>query len=256
MNTQKLPTKPVGNTTATLTDGKVTYSFLLDPETIQWSYTADYAANSVLLTSAQDITWKSSTQALSIPKVLFISQGMTEDVSSAIKQLTDWCLQGATLKFSYGATVVNRCHITRFNPIEKQWRSGKVTQAESVLDFMISREPVKVEIKPEVTPNQPKFPTAKPSDVRPEMKTSEVTSTPQKNIKYTDRELLKIKTTVMADLKNPAKRKTLGVTINNPTVFVTQGTRDAVVTIKDSKGTDLYTGFYFVYKSRVSGKSN
>lgn len=193
MATDNLPDKPLGATGATLNDGKVTYNFLLDPETLQWSHQANYAANSVLDTNKPDVRWNSSTSTLSIPRVLFVSQGMTKDITDVIQQLTSWCALGATLRFMFASTTLERCHITRFNPVEKQWRSGKVTQAEASLELLISRVPV-VAISSLATPGK-------------------------LTVTYTPRERLNITTKVIEALKNPGKLsrlkiKSQGIDIN------------------------------------------
>lgn len=198
----KLPSKPSGQTSATLSDGKVTYNFLLDPQTLSWSSQADYSSNSVLLTDKPDVTWKSSVSALSVPNVLFISQGMTQDVSEAIKQLTDWCSSGTTLKFAFGSTVIPRCHIARFTHTEKQWRSGKCTQAEGNLDFLISREPQAVITASVVdsAASAAKFPTTTPQAVKGQ---ANIPSSTTATTRELDRDLGKVKEL----LKNPNNRR-------------------------------------------------
>lgn len=249
-NSAKLPSKPATNSTsATLTDGKTTYSFLYDPETLNWAYQSDYATTSVLLSQAQDVTWKYSTQSLSFPKVLFMSQGMHKDVSDAIDQLSKWCLEGVTLQFAFGATAIARCHISKFTPTQRQWRAGKVTYAEASLDFLISREPVKVEIKDEPIAKEPKFPTAKPEDVRPAMATKDPQASTTTKKTFTDRELLNIKNVVTKDMTNPAKRRAIKLVITKPYVYVIQGDGDATVVLKDAKGERLYADTYSNYKA-------
>ncbi|MBW4558414.1 MAG: hypothetical protein KME59_21315 [Trichormus sp. ATA11-4-KO1] len=179
----RLPDKPLGTTGATLSDGKITYNFLLDPEKLQWSHQATYATNSVLGTDKPDTRWNSSTSTLVIPRILFISQGMTKDVTDTIQQLTSWCISGASLRFSFSSTSIERCHILRFTPVEQQWRSGKVTQAEANLDLLISREPVAV--------------------------TPSTIGKPQ--VTYTPRERQNITNSVTEALKNSGKRAKLNI---------------------------------------------
>lgn len=167
-------------TLATLSDGKTSYSFLLDPEEILWSYQASYSNNSVLLTSAPDIQWQSSVTTFSCP-IKFLSQGMVQDMSTKIKPLADWCLSGATLRFSYGSTAIPRCHIIRFSITEKQWRNGKTSQADATIEFLVSRG------------------------------ATGSTGQTQVTRKITPREQLRIKQKVLQLLKNPAFRRKYGL---------------------------------------------
>ncbi len=195
--------KSVGSTQASLTDGKITYNFLLNPETLQWQHSADYAVVSVLDTSNPDVTWKASGSTLNIPRVLFMSQGAVEDLTDTIKQLVDWTIAGATLKFTYGSTVVPRCHITRFTPKEQQWRNGKITQAEAELTFLISREPV-------VT----------------------MSTTKTASISLTDRERFNVDNQVKKAIKNPAIASKLKV----PRDALVESSADGYVTFRNAKG--------------------
>lgn len=255
VNTSNLATKPTGETGATLSDGSKTYSFLIDPQTISWNSQADYSNNSVLLSEKPDVTWRYSSSTLSIPSVLFASQGMTKDVSENIKQLTEWCTTGATLKFAFGSTLVPRCHITRFSFVEKQWRSGKCTQAEGTLDLVISREPLATTGGTTAATNQ--FPTATIEDVRPKTSTDGKTvasSTTTTTKKYTERELKNIQSKITTDMKNQAKRRALGITTDVGLAAYATDNGDGSITIKitNVKGTTLYTSTYAVYQTKVS----
>lgn len=205
MVTQKTPNKPVGATGANLGDGRISYEFLLAPETLQWSHQASYSSNNVLDTSLPHVRWKHSSSTLIIPRLLFVSQGMTQDMSESIKQLTTWCVTGATLSFTFGSTVIARCHISKFSPTESQWRSGKVTRAEAALDLIISREPL----------------------------AAVVTTTSTKPESLTDRERFNISNQVTKALKNPAiaaklKAASKGTLVDTST--------DGYVTLRDAKG--------------------
>lgn len=254
VNTSNLATKPTGETGATLTDGTKTYSFLIDPQTISWNSQADFSNNSVLLSEKPDVTWRSSVSTLSLPSILFASQGMTKDVSDSIKQLTDWCSSGATLKFAFGSTIVPRCHITRFSFVEKQWRSGKCTQAEGNLDLVISREPLSTTGGTTTATNQ--FPTAGIEEVRPKTASNgqTVSSSSSTTTKYTERELKNIQKTITNDMKNQAKRRALGITTDVGLAAYATDNGDGSITIKitNVKGTTLYTSTYAVYKTKVS----
>ena len=212
------PKKPVGQTAANLTDGKLSYGFLLAPETLQWSHSADYATVSVLGANDPDINWRSSTSSLSIPRLLFVSQGMTEDISESIQQLTAWCRIGATLKFTLGSTAIARCHISRFNPKETQWRSGKCTQAEASLDLIISRV----------------------SQVASEPTVTKVGG-------YTPRERENTNKAVLDALKNPAKAKKLKA--GSGTQVSTA--EDGYVTLRDLKG--VLFGTYRINDLKTQG---
>lgn len=234
-------------TTASLSDGKSTYNFLLDPETLNWSYQGVYSSNSVLLTSNPDNTFKSSSSSLSIPRVLFITQGMTKDISKEVQDLSDFVLKGTELRFSFGNTQLPRVYLTRFSVTEKQWRAGRCTQAEGSLDLLISREPVKTSTVIEYT-NAPKYPTTTPGEVR-----GQNNGTPTANNKITERELTRIGEQVLKDLDSSTNRKKLKIPLNVPVEISTKAIGNNV-SIRITYGRNGSSFFYSEYKEILGKK--
>jgi hypothetical protein len=166
---------------AILSDGTRPYSFLLDPETLQYTYNSTYTNNSVLGTQAPDVGFLASVSTLSIPRILFISQGLVQDVKPMVDALASLSSSGQPLRFSYAGNNIERCFISRFSIVHKHWTGNKLSQAEGTLDLILAR-PTVVSIGTNVV-----------------------------NSVYTLREQDNISKAVKAGLQNPSKRKLLGI---------------------------------------------
>jgi hypothetical protein len=188
---------------ATLSDGKTTYTFLLYPEEIEWNRAADYALVPVLDSDNPDLAPKSASSTISIPRVLLMYSGATKDVSLYLKPLDEWIASMAALKFKAGSISIPKLYIKRWTYRIKQTRQGSPTHVEGNLDFIIPRE----------------ISTA-------------VTATPGK--KYTPRERDNITTKVKNRLKQPTYRTKLN--ISNPDKTGVATDESGNVTLTDTKG--------------------
>lgn len=132
-------------------DGKGSYNFLVNPEEIAWSHQAEFNTLPVLYTAQPLVSYKSSSSGLSIPRVLFWTKAHSGDLTdtlSALKAMTRPPAPGQQppmLKLTWGDLVAARLYIKAFSYREKQWRSGRVTQAEGNMEFLLSPEPAKAQ---------------------------------------------------------------------------------------------------------------
>lgn len=132
-------------------DGKGSYNFLVNPEEIAWSHQAEFSSLPVLYTAQPLLNYKSSTSSLSIPRVLFWTKAHSGDLTdtlSALKAMTKPPAPGQQLpilKLTWGDLVAARLYLKAFSYREKQWRSGRVTQAEGNMEFLLTPEPAKAQ---------------------------------------------------------------------------------------------------------------
>lgn len=171
-------------------DGKGHYDFLVNPEEIVWTHQADFSSLPVLYTAQPLVSYKSSVSSLSLPKVLFWTPAHSGDLTAILASLRAMTKppspgqQLPILKLTWGNLAESRLYLKSFSYREKQWRSGKVTQAEGNMEFLLAPEPSKAQYsKVPVTKGKPASTSSKPT-------------------KLTDRERESYKTKVLAKLES------------------------------------------------------
>ena len=122
---------------ASLASGTVTYTFLINPETMQWSHSASFSSLPVLGSSQPLVKYKYSDSRLTLPKVLLWTASNNLDISKLVDQLSIWCKLGAVLRFQWGSTIIPQCSIKTFSYTTSQIRSGKPTKAEANIELLI-----------------------------------------------------------------------------------------------------------------------
>ena len=175
-------------------DGKGSYNFLVNPEEIAWSHQAEFSSLPVLYTAQPLVSYKSSSSSLSLPKVLFWTKAHSGDLTdtlSALKAMTRPPAPGQQLpilKLTWGDLVAARLYLKAFSYREKQWRSGRVTQAEGNMEFLLSPEPAKTQYS--AVPQAAKV-----------ISSSSAAAASAKPTKLTDRERQEYRVKVVAKLK-------------------------------------------------------
>ena len=137
---------------ATLTSGTVTYTFLINPESMQWSHTGTFSSLPVLNTAQPQAKYKYSESKLTLPKILLWSASNNLDIGKLNDQLAIWCKLGAVLNFFWGSTSIPQCSIKQYTCNVTQLRSGKPTKAEANLELLIIPAIAKVKPSLKVTP--------------------------------------------------------------------------------------------------------
>ena len=179
-------------------DGKGSYNFLVNPEEIAWSHQAEFSSLPVLYTAQPLVSYKSSSSSLSLPKVLFWTKAHSGDLTdtlSALKAMTRPPAPGQQLpilKLTWGDLVAARLYLKAFSYREKQWRSGRVTQAEGNMEFLLSPEPAKAQYS--AVPQAAKVSSSSSSS-------SSAAAASAKPTKLTDRERQEYRVKVVAKLK-------------------------------------------------------
>lgn len=132
-------------------DATGSYDFLVNPDTVQWAYTGEYGKLPVLKTKQPLLQYKYSTATLSLPNVRFYTPGNTKGLKTVLDTLASFTFPKSPgsdppiLKFTYGGLIVPRVMLASLKWTEKQWRSGVCTQADGVIELLISPELPEIE---------------------------------------------------------------------------------------------------------------
>ena len=135
-------------------DGQGSYQFLMNPESEQWTHSAEFSKLPVALTSQPLVAYKSSETTLSFPSVRL----WTPDNSKQLKPLLDTLISFTKpikagddlplLKLTYGDTVIDRCYLSRFQVTTKMKLGGNVSMVDASMDFLLAPVLPKVELAP------------------------------------------------------------------------------------------------------------
>lgn len=140
---QELPASTVWASLKSL-DGKFTFDFLVNPETIVYSHNSNHVSLNVLRSDQPYTSFISSVSSLSIPKLYLWtpnSRSSINDQMATLKAMTKPTVKGGVpplLSFTWGLMSEPRVYLTDVDFNISQWRSGTPTQAEGGMTLLIS----------------------------------------------------------------------------------------------------------------------
>jgi hypothetical protein len=134
-------------TTATIStlDGSKAYSFLINPETLEYSYGANFSTLGVLGTAQPLVSYQFSQGSLSIPRVMLLTPGNAQSILGALETLAGWTQPGPNLvpevlKFTWGQQEIPRCYLESWEYTVSRWRDGLPTSAQGSLRLLYAPE--------------------------------------------------------------------------------------------------------------------
>lgn len=133
------------------TGDKVT--FQLAPEVVSWNHSAELASLPVLDTPQPSAKYKYSSSVVVFPKLVFWTEA-----KSVTDKLVSWLKSGQLVSYSFGATKISRCYISKLTIQETQWRDGLLHEATGTMELTILPDVTSVGV---VKPIATKKPTAR-----------------------------------------------------------------------------------------------
>jgi hypothetical protein len=129
---KNLPQLAKSPTRATLTEigSDTTFTFLVPPQSLKFSYQQERAMQPVLQTNNPLSRWKNSTETLSLPDVRLWTPANDRDLTEPLQTLAQWTRdQPPVLKFQWGSIGLEKCYLISFDFDIVQIRTGRPTQA-------------------------------------------------------------------------------------------------------------------------------
>lgn len=144
------PTSPHNGLTSVAklatSDNQLVFAFLVNPETIVYSYTSEFTTLPVLNTGQPLTTYKYSANTISLPKVYLWTQSQNLSLAKPLETLEKMMLPTAStyeppvVSFTYGSIKHPRVSVKTWKPIIKQTRGGLPTEVEGSMELIIVPE--------------------------------------------------------------------------------------------------------------------
>ena len=144
----KLGVLAVNPTWATLktVDDKLSFDFILNPESVQWTHSATVNELSVLRSKQPLVNYQASKSVLTLPNIKLWTvnnSGSLKEPIDTLRQMTKPLASTGVLPvlaLTWGSLSQPRLHLVSVDITETQWRSGVATKAIANMTFVIAPE--------------------------------------------------------------------------------------------------------------------